>query len=143
MAPERFDDLVTESRSAQAADYELQPTLELVQRMNAQDACVAAAVGEAASQLAELIDEVAERLTAGGRLIYVGAGTSGRLAALDAAECEPTFSTEPGQVLALVAGADLGSSPEQDAAEDDADAGERAVRDLEVSQKDAVIALSA
>ena len=143
MAPERFDDLVTESRSAQAADYELQPTLELVQRMNAQDACVAAAVGEAASQLAELIDEVAERLTAGGRLIYVGAGTSGRLAALDAAECEPTFSIEPGQVIALVAGADLRSSEEQDAAEDDQEAGAQDVRDIAAGELDAVIALSA
>jgi len=138
-----LDQLVTEGRGEKAAEYELKSTLELVQGMNAEDATVAGVVGRAASDLADLIDAVVERLAGGGRLIYVGAGTSGRLAALDAAECEPTFSTEPGQVLALVAGADLGSSPEQDAAEDDADAGERAVRDLEVSQKDAVIALSA
>ncbi|HEX9416055.1 MAG TPA: N-acetylmuramic acid 6-phosphate etherase, partial [Gaiellaceae bacterium] len=90
-----------------------------------------------------LIDEVAERLTAGGRLIYVGAGTSGRLAALDAAECEPTFSIEPGQVIALVAGADLRSSEEQDAAEDDQEAGAQDVRDIAAGELDAVIALSA
>jgi N-acetylmuramic acid 6-phosphate etherase len=143
VAAESLDQLVTEGRRENAAEYELKSTLELVQGLNAEDATVAGVVGRAAPDLAGLIDAVVERLSGGGRLIYVGAGTSGRLAALDAAECEPTFSTEPGQVVALVAGVDLSSSPEQDAAEDDADAGERAVRDLGVSQRDAVIALSA
>jgi N-acetylmuramic acid 6-phosphate etherase len=111
--------------------------------MNEEDSTVADVVGRAAPVLARLIDAVVERLAGGGRLVYVGAGTSGRLAALDAAECEPTFSTAPGQVVALVAGARLPSSAEQDAAEDDEEAGARDVDALGVSSEDAVVALSA
>src|SRR6266511_5199407 len=143
VAAESLDQLVTEGRGEKAAEYELKATLELVRLMNAEDATVAGVVARAASDLAELIDAVVERLAGGGRLIYVGAGTSGRLAALDAAECEPTFSTEPGQVVALVAGANLASSQEQDAAEDEAEAGAQAVRELGVSSADATGALSA
>jgi N-acetylmuramic acid 6-phosphate etherase len=143
MAAERLDDLVTESRSPRTPDYEAASTLELVQRLNAEDATVAAIVAKAGPELATLIDGIVERLEGGGRLVYVGAGTSGRLAALDATECEPTFSTEPGQVVALVAGADLGSSAEQDAAEDDAEAGAQAVRELGVSAADTTVAVSA
>src|SRR6266508_2569063 len=101
MTTERLDDLVTEGRRPKTPDYETASTLELVQSMNAEDATVAQIVGEAGPELAALIDGIVERLGRGGRLVYVGAGTSGRLAALDAAECEPTFSTEPGQVVAL------------------------------------------
>jgi N-acetylmuramic acid 6-phosphate etherase len=111
--------------------------------MNEEDSTVAAVVGRAAPVLARLIDDVVERLAGGGRLVYVGAGTSGRLAALDAEECESTFSAVPGQVIAVVAGAGLSSSADRDAAEDDEDAGADAVRDLGVSERDAVIALSA
>src|SRR5919201_4403622 len=99
-----FERLGTEARDAAGADLELRSTAELVELMNAEDATVPSAVADAAPAIAALIDEVAARLALGGRLIYVGAGTSGRLAALDAAECETTFSTEPGRVLALVAG---------------------------------------
>jgi len=143
MTTERLDDLVTEGRRPKTPDYETASTLELVQSMNAEDATVAQIVGEAGPELAALIDGIVERLGRGGRLVYVGAGTSGRLAALDAAECEPTFSTEPGQVVALVAGADLASSAEQEAAEDDAEAGAQAVREFGVSSADATVALSA
>jgi N-acetylmuramic acid 6-phosphate etherase len=76
-------------------------------------------------------------------LIYAGAGTSGALAAMDANECESTFSTPPGQVVALVAGAGFGTGPERDGAEDDACAGSDAIRSIEVSARDAVIGISA
>ena len=140
--PQNLGQLVTEGRPP-TGNYDERSTQELVELMNREDAAVPAAVGRANAALAAAIDAVAERLRAGGRLVYVGAGTSGGLGELDAAECESTFSTAPGQVVAVVAGADLASAQERDAAEDDAEAGARALRELEVSARDAVVAISA
>ena len=92
------DELITEAGGDPGAGYESQPTLELVALMNAEDATVPAAVAAAAPAIADAIDAIAARLRAGGRLVYVGAGSSGLIAALDAAECEATFSTPPGLV---------------------------------------------
>src|SRR5215510_9872087 len=94
-----LDELTTEAWNAAGADLDLRPTIELVELMNAEDATVPAAVSAAADAIADATDAIAERLQRGGRLIYVGAGTSGHLAAVDAAECESTFSTRPGQVI--------------------------------------------
>ena len=143
MAAERLEELVTESRSENAGERDREPTLELVRRMNDEDSTVAHVVARATPVLARLIDDVVERLVRGGRLVYVGAGTSGRLAALDAEECESTFSATPGQVVALVAGAGLSSSADRDAAEDDDQAGVRGMHELGISAADAVVALSA
>jgi N-acetylmuramic acid 6-phosphate etherase len=137
-----LDELTTESR-AERPDYDASSTAELVQMMNREDATVPAAVAKVASELAVAIDAVVNRLRGGGRLVYVGAGSSGHIAALDADECEATFSTEPGQVIALVAGAGLSSAAEREAAEDDGPAGSRAVAELEISARDAVVAVSA
>ncbi len=138
-----LDDLITEARSAETRDLDLRSTEELVELMNQQDAAVPAAVASSAADIAAVIDTVVDRLQAGGRLVYVGAGSSGRLAAVDASECESTFSATPGQVVALLAGADAPSSLEQEAAEDDAEAGRRDVHSLGVGATDAVIAVSA
>ena len=138
-----FDELATEARDPAAADLDLQSTLELVRRMNAEDAGVPAAVARAESAISGAIDAVAERLAAGGRLVYVGAGTSGRLAVVDAAECESTFAVPPGRVVALIAGGPEAAATAQEEAEDDGDAGAAAVRDLGVGPVDAVVALSA
>ena len=138
-----LDELVTEARGEAATDYDARPTLELVESMNREDATVAGVVGAAAPELAAAIDAIVERLARGGRLVYAGAGSSGRIAALDAAECESTFSTEPGQVTALVAGGPLASPLEQEAAEDDGEAGARELRALGVGPADAVVAISA
>ncbi len=138
-----FEELGTEARDADGADLDLRSTDELVALMNGADASVPAAVGAAAGAIAGLVDEVAIRLAGGGRLVYVGAGTSGRLAALDAAECETTFSCPPGQVVALVAGAGAGSAIEQEAAEDDATAGARRIDSLGAGPADAVVGISA
>jgi N-acetylglucosamine-6-phosphate deacetylase len=127
-----FDRLGTEARDAAGADLDLRSTAELVELMNAADATVPAAVADASPAIAALVDDVAGRLALGGRLIYVGAGTSGHLAALDAVECEPTFSVP---VTALVA--------PDDEAEDDRDGGARAVEELGVSEADAVVGVSA
>jgi N-acetylmuramic acid 6-phosphate etherase len=130
-----LDGLVTEAANASSADLDLRSTRELVGLLNREDATVARAVGAASEALAAAIDAVAARLAAGGRLVYVGAGTSGRLAALDAAECEATFSAEPGQVVAAVA--------RDEAAEDDEDAGRTDLGALAVSAADAVVGISA
>ena len=138
-----FEQLGTEARDAGGADLDLRSTTELVELMNAEDATVATAVGAASRAVAALVDDVAARLALGGRLLYVGAGTSGRLAALDAAECEATFSVEPGRVIALVAGEGASSTLEQEAAEDDAAAGRADVERLGPGQADAVVGISA
>jgi N-acetylmuramic acid 6-phosphate etherase len=138
-----FDQLGTEARDAAGADLDLRTTLELVRLMNEADATVPAAVAGAAPELAALVDEVAARLGRGGRLVYAGAGTSGLLAALDAAECESTFSAPPGQVVALVAGAAAATAAERDAAEDDAGAGARELEQLGVTGADTVVGVSA
>jgi N-acetylmuramic acid 6-phosphate etherase len=103
--------------------------------MSTEEATVPPAVRAAAPEIAAAIDLITERLSRGGRLVYVGAGTSGRLAALDAEECVTTFSAQPGQVVALVA--------KDEAAEDDRPAGSAAVRESGVSSDDAVVAISA
>jgi N-acetylmuramic acid 6-phosphate etherase len=136
-----LEGLVTESRR-EDVDYSVRSTRELVELMNREDASVPAAVGSVAGKLSMAIDAIVERLRGGGRLIYVGAGSSGAIAALDADECEATFSTEPGQVVALVAGTGL-TGAAREAAEDDVTAGAGAVEELGVSDRDAVVGVSA
>ncbi len=136
-----LEGLVTESRR-EDVDYSVRSTRELVELMNREDAIVPAAVGSVAGKLSTAIDAIVERLRGGGRLIYVGAGSSGAIAALDADECEATFSTEPGQVVALVAGTGL-TGAAREAAEDDMTAGAGAVEELGVSDRDAVVGVSA
>lgn len=138
-----LDRLVTEARDASGADLDLRSTAELVELMNAADATVAAAVAAAGEAIAAAVDAIAGRLRQGGRLLYVGAGTSGRLAAVDAAECESTFSIQPGQVVALVAGGPLSPPTAQEAAEDDDRAGAAELAALDVTEVDAVVGISA
>lgn len=138
-----FDELATEARDPTATDLDQRSTAELVRLMNDEDARVPAAVGRAREAIARAIDAIADRLAAGGRLVYVGAGTSGRLALVDAAECESTFAVPPGRVVALIAGGAEAVASAQEAAEDDRDAGAAAIRELAVGAADAVVALSA
>jgi N-acetylmuramic acid 6-phosphate etherase len=142
-SPNPLDALVTEALNPAATDLDLRSTDELVALMNAEDASVPAAVAAAQSQVATAIDAVAKRMRGGGRLVYVGAGTSGRLAAVDAAECESTFSTRPGQVVALVAGGASATAAEQEAAEDDVEAGAAEIAALAVGDADAIVGISA
>jgi N-acetylmuramic acid 6-phosphate etherase len=115
---------------------ESRSTRELVNLLNVEDATVSAAVARARDELADAIEAIATRISGGGRLVYVGAGTSGRLAALDAAEVGPTFGSPPGEVVAIVAG-------DGEDAEDDVERGDTDVRALAVGSKDAVVAVSA
>jgi N-acetylmuramic acid 6-phosphate etherase len=133
----------TEAHRPELADLDLRSTRELVALAAREDALVPEAVARAGDAVARAIEAIVGRLARGGRLVYVGAGTSGLLAALDAAECAPTFSCPAGQVLALVAGgADL-SRPLDSSAEDDAEAGRRDVRAAGVGADDVVVGVSA
>lgn len=138
-----LDRLATEAGSEPGADYDLRATLDLVELMNAEDRTVPAAVGRATGQIVVAIETISEALRRGGRLIYVGAGSSGRIAALDAAECESTFSTPSGKVVSLLAGGAAASTLEQEAAEDDRDAGRAEVAALDLRPEDVVVGVSA
>jgi N-acetylmuramic acid 6-phosphate etherase len=125
----------TEASPARYADLDLRPTRELVRLLNDADAEVPRAVAETADELAAAIDAIAERLGRGGRLVYAGAGTSGALAALDAAEVGPTFGSPPGELVAVVA--------RDEAEEDDAAAARSALAALALRAEDVVVAVSA
>lgn len=99
-----MDHLTTEARNPRSADLELLTPIELVRLMNAEDRLAVEAVATQADAIAQAIELIADRLRKGGRLIYVGAGTSGRLGVLDATECPPTFNTPPEMVVGLIAG---------------------------------------
>ena len=133
---------VTEEQTDET-DLDVRPTRELVSLMAEQDATVPAAVAAASEEIANVVDEIVERLARGGRLLYVGAGTSGRLAAVDAAECESTFSMPAERVFALVAGGVAAPPLEQEAAEDDEDAGARELGALQPGPDDVVVGISA
>ncbi len=138
-----LDELPTEGRDPAGTDLDLRATAELVRLMGEADATVPHAVASAGEALAAAIDEIAARLRRGGRLVYAGAGTSGRLAHVDAVECQSTFGVEPDRVVALVAGGVAGAATAQEHAEDDAEAGAADVRRLAVDERDAVVGISA
>lgn len=138
-----LDALATEAGSRPEADYDLRSTLDLVELMHAEDATVAEAVHAASRSIAAVVDAISSCLARGGRLIYVGAGSSGRIAALDASECESTFSVPPGKVVSLLAGGASASALEQEAAEDDRRAGAADVVGLGVGADDIVVCVSA
>src|SRR5438105_15603824 len=99
-----MDYLQTEARNPASMNLDELTPLQLVQLMNHEDRGVIAAVASQAETIARAIEIIADRLRIGGRLLYVGAGTSGRLGILDATECPPTFNSEPGQVVGIIAG---------------------------------------
>lgn len=99
-----LEHLTTESRNPASEDLDSLTPLEIVQLINSEDAKVATAVANEGASIARAIEAIADRLGRGGRLIYVGAGTSGRLGVLDAVECPPTFNTNPAQVVGVIAG---------------------------------------
>lgn len=135
--------LTTEAIEPSMDDLDLRSTEELVRAMNAQDALVAPAVAVAGAAIARAVDGIAPRMRRGGRLIYVGAGTSGRLGVLDASECAPTFGVEPGVVVGLIAGGDDALRGAIEAAEDAIDRGRAAVAELGVGPDDTVVGIAA
>jgi N-acetylmuramic acid 6-phosphate etherase len=140
---EELGDLVTESRRDDLDDLDLLGTAELVTLMNEEDARVPAAVEKAGGAIAGAIEAIVERLRRGGRLLYIGAGTSGRIGAMDAAECPPTFNTPPEMVQAIVAGGDTALAGAKEDAEDDDAAGGAAIDSIAAGADDAVVGIAA
>ena len=134
---------LTESRNPATENIDTLSTLDMVRLMNREDARVAVAVSAELRHIADAIDRIAERMQSGGRLIYLGAGTSGRLGVLDAAEIPPTFNVAADRVVALIAGGEDAITRSIEGAEDDADAGARDVARLNVAEKDTVIGIAA
>jgi N-acetylmuramic acid 6-phosphate etherase len=135
--------LTTESRNQASLKLDQLSSLEIVQLINAEDARVAEAVGLVAEPIAKAIDVIAERLSNGGRLIYVGAGTSGRLGVLDAVECPPTFNTDPAKVVGVMAGGPAGLLLAVEGAEDSAEQGAKDLQELTLSSADVVVGIAA
>ncbi len=133
----------TEQPNPNTRQIDQLPTLDALRLINAEDATVAAAVEAALPDIAQAVDAIAERLRAGGRLIYVGAGTSGRLGVLDAVECVPTFGTPPELVQGLIAGGLPALTQAAEGAEDDRTAGHDELLALAVSAADAVVGIAA
>jgi len=134
---------VTEAPHPDGLELERLTPGRLVARLHAGDREAVRAVSRALPALARVAEAAAGALRAGGRLIYAGAGTSGRLGALDAAECPPTFGVAPGRVVALVAGGPRALTRAVEGAEDDARAGRRAAARLRPGPRDLVVGLSA
>jgi N-acetylmuramic acid 6-phosphate etherase len=133
----------TEAANPATRDFDLLPVLEQARLMNAEDHRVPAAVAATLPALATAVARIAEALGHGGRLIYVGAGTSGRIAALDAAECPPTFGTDPETVQAVLAGGPKAMIEAVEGAEDDAAAGAREMDARGVNSADVVVGIAA
>ena len=135
--------LLTEQTNRAAADLDRKSALQLARIINAEDAKVAGAVKKALPQIARAIDLIAAALKRGGRLIYVGAGTSGRLGALDASECPPTFNTDPETVQFVIAGGTRALWSATEASEDSAELGISAIAERKPTKKDVVVGIAA
>lgn len=132
----------TEKRS-QAGSLDELSIPEVLRVMNQADASIVPTVGEALPSISPVVETAIGVLSEGGRLIYVGAGSSGRLGVLDAAECIPTFGIEPGRVVGVMAGREEALETAREGVEDDEEAGSRSMRDLEVGADDLVVGISA
>ncbi|WP_329572718.1 N-acetylmuramic acid 6-phosphate etherase [Streptomyces sp. NBC_01361] len=135
--------LTTEAFRPELSEIDQLSTVEIAQIMNGEDASVPTAVAERLPQIAAAIDGTAERMARGGRLVYAGAGTAGRLGVLDASECPPTFNTDPSEVVGLIAG---GPSAMVKAVEGAEDSKELAAEDLDalgLTANDVVVGISA
>lgn len=135
--------LVSESRNPQTMDLDALSTLDLVHRFNQQDTLVAEAVKATLPDVASAVDAAAEALKSGGRIIYMGAGTSGRLGVLDASECPPTFGVPHGLVVGLIAGGPGALLKAVEGAEDNAQLGEDDLIALNLVPQDLVVGLAA
>lgn len=142
MAPVALEHLTTEARNPATIGMDCVSTIEMVRLINREDAFVAEAVGREAEAIARAVDVVADRLGRGGRLIYMGAGTSGRLGVLDAAECPPTFNTDPSMVVGLIAGGLTALTTAVEGAEDSPDLGGRDLADIGASSDDVVLGIA-
>ncbi|NLI90152.1 MAG: N-acetylmuramic acid 6-phosphate etherase [Epulopiscium sp.] len=135
--------MITESNNKDTTDIDSVTTLEMVKLMNMQDHLVAEAVEKELPYIAEAIDYISEGFQKGGRLLYFGAGTSGRLGVLDASECMPTFGVNEEMVQGYIAGGDYALRNAIEGAEDDYQSGADMVEELNINEKDIVVGITA
>lgn len=140
---EKLDQLLTEARNPATENLDQLSTLDLMKTMHAADREVLLAVEQELPNIAKAIDAIVASLDNGGRLFYVGAGTSGRLGVLDASECPPTYNTPPELVQGLIAGGDVALRRSVERAEDDASQGEHDLQAHGFSAKDALVGIAA
>lgn len=139
----QLKDLATEQRNSNTSEIDVADSLEIARLINQEDKKVAFEVEKKLQVIAEAIDAVREAIGKGGRLLYFGAGTSGRLGVLDAAECPPTFGTDPSVIQGFIAGGKEAMFVAQEGAEDEESNGEQAVEDAGVTPPDVVCGLAA
>ncbi|EMM0854592.1 N-acetylmuramic acid 6-phosphate etherase [Morganella morganii subsp. morganii] len=135
--------MITESRNPASADIDSLPTLDMLRVINREDQTVALAVEKTLPQVAQLVDAVAQAFRLGGRLIYMGAGTSGRLGILDASECPPTFGTPAEQVVGLIAGGHKAILKAVENAEDNRELAVSDLKALNFNEKDVLVGIAA
>lgn len=133
----------TEERNQRSAHIDELSTLDMVRLINEEDKLVALAVERELPRIAEAVDVIAGQLKAGGRLIYSGCGTSGRLGVLDAVECPPTYSTDPEQVIGLIAGGYNAMFRAVEGAEDDENLGAADLKKIHFCEKDVLVGIAA
>jgi N-acetylmuramic acid 6-phosphate etherase len=135
--------LTTEQSNRASSDLDTKSAIDIARTINAEDKKVARAVEQALPEIAQAIDLIATSLKSGGRLIYVGAGTSGRIAALDAAECPPTYGTDPRLVQFVIAGGAKALGAAVEANEDSTELGQREMAKKKPGKKDVVVGIAA
>ena len=135
--------LTTEQRNPDTMDIDRMSSLEIVTTINRQDALVPEAIQASLPVIAALVDRIVEAIATGGRLIYIGAGTSGRLGVLDASECPPTYGVDPGLVVGLIAGDDTALRHSVEGAEDDAELGASDLKAVGLNASDVVVGIAA
>jgi N-acetylmuramic acid 6-phosphate etherase len=138
-----LDRLTTEQPNAATADLDALPLLDALRSLNDEDQRVPVAVREVLPQIARAVEAAEAAIRSGGRVIYVGAGTSGRLGCLDASEIPPTFSIEPGRVVGIIAGGDRALRHSIEGAEDDPEAGAAAISEHQIGPNDCVCGIAA
>lgn len=137
-----LEQLVSEARNPNSMSIDLLPTQDILTVMNREDELVPAAVARVIPQIAKAVDEIVRAFREGGRLIYIGAGTSARLGVLDASECPPTFSVPEGMVVGLIAGGPKAILHAVEGAEDDVEEGKRNLQEIDLSAKDVVVGIA-
>ncbi len=135
--------LVSEGRNPETMDIDLLPSLDIVERINQQDKLVPLAVEKVLPEIALAVDKITAAFKVGGRLIYMGAGTSGRLGVLDASECPPTFGVSDQMVIGLIAGGPEAILKAKEGAEDSPSLGEHDLKSIEFNNKDVVVGIAA
>ena len=137
-----LDRLVSEERNPETMEIDLQPTGVILRTINQQDRLVPDAVERVMPQITAAVDKIVEAFQRGGRLVYIGAGTSGRLGVLDAAECPPTVGVPYGMVVGIIAGGPDALVKATEGAEDNAEEGARALRDIGLTDRDVVVGIA-